>query len=376
MLVLSADLKHLQDLVSKNLSYEFLATIEFDESEVDALEKLVTRIGEKVKTPVLAVVAGAETGVNLADALSERLGLRTNGVAQSEARRDKYVMGETVRAAGVRAVKQMMSSNLDEIKAYIEEWNPSPFQVILKPVNSAGSDGVTLCGSMEEVESTFRMLFGKTNGIGLSNLTVLVQEYLTGIEYVVDCVSMDGVHKCVAVWEYDRRAINGAGFVCMGQRLLCDDEEIVQQLVDYQFSVLDALGIKEGPSHGEIKWHQGAPVLVEVGARCHGAEGLWVPLEDAVYGYNQVDLTCSLYLNRSMWDDLPVVPHVRKNYCNMLFVVSFKGGIVEEVASETLAEIQAMPSYHGIEMFVNAGSKVEPTTDCFSWLGNVQLVHR
>ena len=39
----------------------------------------------------------------------------------------------------------------------------------------------------------------------------------------------------------------------------------------------------------------GEPVLVEVGARCHGAEGLWVPVEDLVYRYSQVDLTCASY---------------------------------------------------------------------------------
>ena len=64
-------LEHLQALVSKNLSYDFTAVIEFDESELEPLEKLVTRIDSQVKMPVLAVIAGAETGVNLADALSE-----------------------------------------------------------------------------------------------------------------------------------------------------------------------------------------------------------------------------------------------------------------------------------------------------------------
>ena len=35
-------------------------------------------------------------------------------------------------------------------------------------------------------------------------------------------------------------------------------------------------------------WTQNEPVMVEVGARCHGAEGFWVSLSDQVYGYNQV----------------------------------------------------------------------------------------
>lgn len=50
--------------------------------------------------PILAVIPGAETGVELADQLSSRLGLRSNGTQKSIARRNKYYMGETVRETG------------------------------------------------------------------------------------------------------------------------------------------------------------------------------------------------------------------------------------------------------------------------------------
>lgn len=46
------------------------------------------------------MIPGAETGVELADQLSHRMGLRSNGVDKSLARRNKYHMGETVRNAG------------------------------------------------------------------------------------------------------------------------------------------------------------------------------------------------------------------------------------------------------------------------------------
>lgn len=49
---------------------------------------------------VIAVIPGAETGVELADQLSHRMGLRSNGINKSLARRNKYHMGESVRAAG------------------------------------------------------------------------------------------------------------------------------------------------------------------------------------------------------------------------------------------------------------------------------------
>lgn len=52
--------------------------------------------------PLVAVLPGAETGVELADQLSHHLGLRSNGIEKSLARRNKYIMGETVRSAGRR----------------------------------------------------------------------------------------------------------------------------------------------------------------------------------------------------------------------------------------------------------------------------------
>jgi hypothetical protein len=60
----------------------------------------------------VAVIPGAETGVELADQLSFRLNLRTNGVEKSLARRNKYIMGEMVRNAG------KFSTPLFDIKRY------------------------------------------------------------------------------------------------------------------------------------------------------------------------------------------------------------------------------------------------------------------
>jgi hypothetical protein len=37
-----------------------------------------------------------------------------------------------------------MSNSLPEIMAFVEAWNPDPFKVIVKPLNSAGSDSVIL----------------------------------------------------------------------------------------------------------------------------------------------------------------------------------------------------------------------------------------
>ena len=231
-------LGNLQNLVPLGLKLTFEAVLGF--SNVDDMLKSL----KDLPAPVIALIAGAETGVELADQLSERMGLVTNGTALSEARRNKYVMGETIRAAGIRAVKQLRATTWGEISSWITEWNPMPFKVIVKPMDSAGSDDVTLCQSIVDVQNAFGNIMGKVNGLGLVNKAVLVQEYLEGQEYVVDMVSREGEHKVAAIWAYDRRPANGAHFVCHGQRLLMENDNLCPELVAYMKKVVTALGIK------------------------------------------------------------------------------------------------------------------------------------
>ena len=304
--LLSGELEGLLDMIPEGLDFSFAGTITFD-SKIDAsaaFEKVISDISA-LDWPVVAVIPGAETGVDLADKLSERLGLRTNGTALSEARRNKYVMGETVRAAGVRAVKQLRATTWGEISEFLTAWKPDPFKVIVKPMDSAGSDDVTLCSSIHEVQAAFGNIMGKVNGLGLVNKAVLVQEYLEGKEYVVDMVSRDGVHKVLGLWEYDRRPANGANFVNHGQHMLTSDYAHCREMIDYQKKVLDALGIRHGPTHGEVKWCRGEPVLVEVGARCHGGDGLWIGIAQEAFGFDQASATVFAYLMPDAFDALP-----------------------------------------------------------------------
>jgi len=199
---------------------------------------------------------------------------------------------------------------------------------------------------------------------------------LEGTEYVIDTVSRDGEHKVVGIWEYDRRPRNGAGFVCHGQKLLMPDEsELVKHLISYEFSVLDALGIKNGAGHGEVKFCNGEPVLVEVGSRCHGAEGLWCVLADNVYGYNQAEVVVDAYVNESAFSSIPTQPSKRLGFGMMKFLMSNVEGKLKCWNQEVLDEITKMPSFQGMELFLNAGDSVHPTIDCFTWGGVVKLSH-
>ena len=88
--------------------------------------------------------------------------------------------------------------------------------------------------------------------------------------------------------------------------------------------MITALGILNGPTHGEVKWFQGEPVLVEVGARCHGGEGSWIEVANRVFGYNQATVTIDAYLNAKTFDLIPsVVSSMYLSYCFLLKIVDF-----------------------------------------------------
>jgi hypothetical protein len=107
-------------LVQEGLVLDYCATIQHNDriADQDAATNDTVAAIRALPFPVLAIIAGAETGVELADRLSTRMGLRSNGEQGSLARRNKYHMGEAVRAAGVRAVKQQACTSLPQLRAF------------------------------------------------------------------------------------------------------------------------------------------------------------------------------------------------------------------------------------------------------------------
>merc|ERR1740138_483046 len=273
-------------------------------------EKTVEETSEAVRQAcgefeLAAVVVGGESGVPLADALSEHLGVRTNGT-QIPQRRDKKIQQELVKAAGLRSVRQAGGTCLEDVEEFLRT---EQMPVVVKPVESAGSDGVKLCHSEEEAREHFEVLMGAQQKVGSQGAAVLCQEFLRGKEYVVDHVSMDGVHKTVMIWVYDKRAVNGAPFVYHGVLPVPSDSQEAQVLIPYVRGVLDALQIRNGATHGEVMMTPDGPCLVEMNSRLHGGDGHWAPLARALTGgYSQVDADIDAFLDEEAFEAIPDAP--------------------------------------------------------------------
>ena len=219
---------------------------------------------------LVGVVVGSELGIECGDYLAEALKLPGNGTKGSDARRDKYLMQEAIRAKGIKAAKQGKASTWSEVESAVAEME---YPLIIKPVRSAGSDHIFKCHSFDDVRPAFDAIMTDSNALGEKNEAVVIQEFLAGTEYIVDSVSRDGVHKIVAIWEYDKRSHAGKEFVYFGMGSVSGKSEAGRQLAAYTLEVLDAIGIKEGAGHAEVIITKDGPCLVEIGARPQGCDG-------------------------------------------------------------------------------------------------------
>lgn len=316
----------------------------------------------------VAVVPGGEIGVELADALGESLGLPTNGTALSAARRDKYVMIETIRRAGVAAARQTLVTDEREALA----WHRSVGgRVVVKPLRSAAGNGVHFCDTPEESAAAARAVIGSENVFSDRNTAVVAQEYLRGTEYMVNTVSRDGVHRVCEIWRTTRITANGVADLSDTVYLMPRRGEVQDRLTAYAGEVLDALGIHHGPAHVEIKLTDSGPVLVEAGARIGGAD---LPhYAQIARGASQLDWTVDAYLHPDRFlarhkDDDP-----RALHCAFVGLVSPFSGTLRGYPH--LERIRRMESFHEVRTAVAPGRRLRRTVDDLSYPLFVILLH-
>lgn len=252
------------------------------------------------------VLAGDEQGVLLAARLAQLFDVSDrNDPRCAPAWRDKHRMHEALRAAGVRAMRHFLGDDLQAL----QRWRAAQglgYPIVLKPVDSAGSDNVHICADEAEVARAFSRILGAENGFLQRNRAVLAQEYLRNeelepppdgarggafddVEYCVNTVSCRGTHRVSEVIKVYRRRI-GAAPVHDHNRLLCPvaDAPTYRRLGQYVGRVLDALGIHNGPGHSELMVVAGEPVLLETAARLPGGVDLWA--YSRALGGNQLTL--------------------------------------------------------------------------------------
>jgi len=331
-------------------------TLEFT---LEAIEKIAGKASN-----IVACLAGEETGVDLADALAEKLNLRSTGTPKNCS--NKELQQETILLAGIRAIRQCSGSTFEEVQDFLQT---ESYPVVLKPVTTGHSDDVRLCHSMEDAKEQFELL-------AVSSSKILVQEYLIGREFCVDTVSKDGEHKVLMIWYYDKRPANSSASVYFGSSPVDSEKPEAQILALYVQAVLDALHLKNGPANTKVIMTADGPCLIKMNPSAHGDDGKWIPLCSAVTGgVTQVGAVVAAYLgDGSAFGKIPDVPvSPFKAAGEELVLVSYSRGTVKSTPGLDL--IKDMPSFVYLETGIKEGSEVEHTVDLFTSVGSVILVN-
>ncbi|MGW1074435.1 ATP-grasp domain-containing protein [Streptomyces sp. NPDC002537] len=318
----------------------------------------------------VCVVPGQESAVRLADRLSEALGIATNGTEFSPARRDKYEMIETLRRAGVRCAEQFKSGDPEALAGWAEDRGTYP--VVVKPLSSAASDGVVICGNADEVHAAAERVLASPDIFGTSNTEVLVQAYLKGPEYVVDTVSCAGRRYACGVWRYDKVLLPSGRNIYNRDILVAEDSDAVPALVAYVGEVLDALRVAWGPSHAEVVMGDEGPVLVEIATRLNGQ--LNSAFQQICLGHDQAGLTARAYT-----DPEGFVREYGGRVYSMrqpAFVYNTPtelDGVVGSVDQGVVDQIRELPSVFLAGAKYAQGSRIRPTVDLLTTSARIYL---
>ena len=248
----------------------------------------------------LLVLPGNEMGVVLASKLSHDLNLLCNPIENLDAMTLKHEMQNKIAENGLRSIRGKVVKTIEEAIEFYDSEELK--EVVLKPIYSSGSASVRICSNKKEMVNHLKELMAKTNRFGEDLTELLVQERITGDEYIVNTVSCKGRHRVTLVWKYNKiKTTDGA--------MIYDTCETVNELniseaemVEYAYDVADALGIQYGPVHGEYMIDENGPVLIEVNCRPCGGH-MPAKFLNQISGQHETDSILDSYLKPDLFEE-------------------------------------------------------------------------
>ncbi len=262
------------------------------------------------KLSPVAILPGSDKGIELATKLAHDLGIIGNNPDNLPKIRDKFICQQALKNAGIRYIKSELVGTYDEALAFFRLMAEKGKGVVVKPVLGISSIGVYVCKTEKELKDAFdknknNFLYRMYNG---GTGKILIQECIDGIEYIVDTVSSEGISKVTLVCRYSKRTVPGKGRLYDNCISLDSKDPLVSELSEYQFKVLDAIGIEYGAVHSEIMMDEEGPVLIEANCRIAGGIAKADYLKECI-GISESEYSLRTYLYHNAFIDTPHISY-------------------------------------------------------------------
>ncbi len=331
--------------------------------EKDDLEKIIAQLQP---LPIKRVVSGSDPGVAIADEIAHALGLNQNALATSPCRRDKHLMARRLAEHNLVHIADLKSTDAQEITDWANEYHAWP--IIIKPIDGAGTEGLSLCNNFEEVCTALDYLLQHRSFLGHRYHQAIAQPFLQGQEYIVNTVSCEGQIYISDIWQANK--FHGEKITYDTMILLPSTGEIQNKLKEYMLKVVDVLGFKLGPAHSEVMLTANGPVLIETNGRIMGL-GIPNELQKLALNHTQVSLTAEAMVDPKSFAAHTRAPYqLKKNVVCVSHRVLYDNCVVNEAA---LASIKQLESVSMQKLLVSGA--VPKTIDLLTSPGWVLLMH-
>lgn len=192
--------------------------------------------------------------------VAENMGLAGNTIQCMMQTTNKHLMREALTRRGDPSPKSMVVS--DAADCMIERFE---LPLIVKPTDRSGSRGVTKVSEWsalaDAVERAVYQSFEKK---------AVVEEFLKGREFSVECLSFQGSHTMLAITEKFTTGAPHFIEIAHLEPARLPEEVSLESISSVVFHALDSLGVANGASHAEVMIEGSSVSIVEVGARMGG----------------------------------------------------------------------------------------------------------
>lgn len=202
----------------------------------------------------------SDTAVVTVNYVASRMGLRSNPDDYSEVTTNKYKMRQCFMNYGVPSPKFTL---VDEDNHY--QITGFKFPLIVKPTDRSGSRGVEKVLDPVQLEEAISRARKES-----FEHKAIIEEFVTGREISVESISYEGKHTILQITD---KVTTGAPFFVELEHHQPSSlpEDIKLRIKEIVLHALDALHIKYGASHSELKITEDGDIrVIEIGARMGG----------------------------------------------------------------------------------------------------------
>ena len=309
-----------------------------------------------------AVIGVDDVTAVAAAAVAEAVGLPHNSVASVTAARNKRQMRELLSGQGIPVPRHKVFSLDGDPREFA---NQVDYPCVVKPLILSASCGVIRANDEEEFRGAFRRVGTLLNNLGLvardeQARWILVEDFVPGIEVALEGLLTKGAFQPLAMFDKPD-PLNGPFFeetiYVTPSRLPSD---VQQDIIACASRTAQALGLREGPVHGEFRVNENGVWVIELAARAIG--GRCSRTLDFPSGMSLEELI----LRHALRMPLPPLTRQEQAAGVMMLPIPY-GGRLREVRGQ--AEARAVPGVEELTITAEPGDELVPLPEGTRYLG-------